>query len=336
MMQPRLPVVPLETTGVVRRIPLLPHQLLEPVTPQRDLFVLAHIGIPRIDVRSWRLEIGGMVERPVRLTMADIRGLPKRRVMSFHQCAGFPRRPDLPTRRIGNVVWGGIDLAALLQSVGVRPEARFLWAYGLDRGEYDGADCGHYAKDVPLERIARGDALLAYEVNGEKLSVEHGAPLRLVVPGYYGTNLVKWLCRIDLADRRSDGLFTTALYNDPVADQPVGTTRPVWEAAPESVIVAPAPGPVPAAGPVRVWGWAWSGQGVERVEVSADAGATWRAAALEPREEYSWQRFSTEWVPPAAGAFTLTARATDRTGATQPASRARNALHTVEVEVREA
>ncbi|MGH6677455.1 MAG: molybdopterin-dependent oxidoreductase, partial [Bradyrhizobium sp.] len=150
MMRSRLPVVALETTGVVRRIPLLPHQLIEPITPQRDLFVLAHIGIPKIDPASWRLDIGGMVERPRQLTMTDIRGLPKRSVMSFHQCAGFPRRPDLATRRIGNVVWGGIDLAELLRTVGVRPEARFLWAYGLDRGEYDGEDCGHYAKDVPL------------------------------------------------------------------------------------------------------------------------------------------------------------------------------------------
>jgi sulfane dehydrogenase subunit SoxC len=226
--------VPMGPPGYVRRIALEPHQTTARATAQRDLFVLAHLGIPRVDVTAWRLQIGGLVERPVTLGFADIRRLPAWRVESFHQCAGAPRHPDLPTRRIANVVWTGVDLAELLRSRGIRTAARYLWAYGLDRGAYDGLEARWYVKDIPLARLDDGGVLLAYAVNGEALTPEHGFPLRLVIPGYYGTNTVKWLWRIELAERRAGGPFTTVVYNDP--DPASGGTRPVWEAPPETVL----------------------------------------------------------------------------------------------------
>lgn len=203
----------------------------------------------------FRLDIAGLVERPATLTFKDLQGLPERRVETFHQCAGAPRRPDLPMRRVGHGVWHGVDLAELLRRCGVSAGARFLWAYGLDHGEYDGVNAGWYVKDMPLTRLDQGGVLLAYAVNGEPLTAEHGFPLRLVIPGYYGTNAVKWLWRLELAAERAPSPFTTVLYNDP---DPVaaGATRPVWEAPPESLIVAPVPGPLTVA-PVAIWGWAW-------------------------------------------------------------------------------
>src|SRR5579883_2479984 len=174
--------VSMNPAGLVRRIPLAPHQLVEPVTPQRDLFVLAHLGLPTIDVAAWRLTIDGLVNRPCTLDLETIRRLPKRDIECFHQCAGFPRKPEIATRRIANVVWSGVDLAELLRLTGIRAEARFLWAYGLDHGDFEGTAVRHYVKDVPLTRLAMGDVLLAYEINGEPLSPEHGFPLRLVVP----------------------------------------------------------------------------------------------------------------------------------------------------------
>jgi sulfane dehydrogenase subunit SoxC len=167
-----------------RRLVIEPHQAIERVTAQRDLFVLAHLGIPRVDAAQWRLEIAGLVDRPARLTVDDIRRLPVHQVESFHQCAGAPRRPDLAARRIANVVWGGVDLAEILRSCGIRPEARFVWAYGLDRGDYDGVSAEWYVKDMPLVRLAEGGVLLANAVNGEPLMPEHGFPLRLIIPGY--------------------------------------------------------------------------------------------------------------------------------------------------------
>lgn len=321
---------PMDPAGYLRRIVHEPHQTVEEVTVQRDLFVLAHLGIPRVDAAGWRLQIAGLVERPAVLTFEDIRRLPAKQVESFHQCAGAPRRPDLAMRRIANVVWEGVDLAELLRSCGIRPEARYLWAYGLDHGEYDGLRARWYLKDMPLARLEEGGVLLGHTVNGELLAPEHGFPLRLVIPGYYGTNTVKWLWRIELAAGRASGPFTTELYNDP--DPSSGGLRPVWEAPPEALIVAPAAGSVAAAS-VEIWGWAWAAHGVGRVEISLDGGDTWSAARVEPRRQWSWQRFAFAWRPERSGEFTLAARASDTRGAVQPMEKARNAVHTVTVTV---
>lgn len=320
---------PMDPARTMRRITQAPHQMVAPITAQRDLFVLAHLGIPRIDAAEWRLDIAGLVARPATLTLDDIKRLPARQVETFHQCAGAPRRPDLAVRRIANVVWSGVDLAELLQRCGVRAEARFLWAYGLDRGVYEDVNARRYVKDMPLARLAEGGVLLAYAVNGEPLAPEHGFPLRLVIPGYYGTNTVKWLWRIALTETRADSPFTTVLYNDPDS---AGGTRPVWEAPPEALIVAPAPGPV-AAGPLEIRGWTWAAAGVAGVEISTDGGETWAPARVEPRRQWSWQRFSFDWQPAGIGSFTVAARATDTRGATQPMAKARNAVHTVTVTI---
>ncbi len=333
---PLSPAVPLEPVGVQRHIPLAPHQLIERTTPQRDLFTIAHYGIARVDVSSWQLEIGGLVERPCRLTFEEIRQLPKCGVETFHQCAGFPKKPDTATRRIANVVWSGVDLEQLLLSAGIRPEAQFLWSCGLDQGTFDGMAGGFYQKDMPLARLAQGGVILAYEINGETLTPEHGFPLRLVIPGYYGTNAVKWLYRLELADRRANGIFTTVLYNDPVPPSEsgsVGMKRPVWDAPPESAIVSPPPGVLLSRDGVEIWGWAWAANGVSCVEISTDGGSNWSRASIEQRSQWSWQRFAFHWTPTVVGSFKLMARAMDTAGAIQPMYRARNAVHVVTVEV---
>jgi sulfane dehydrogenase subunit SoxC len=331
--QPPAPsfTAPMEPAGYFRRLVQEPHEASARLTQQQDLFVLAHLGIPRVDVAQWRLDIAGLVARPATLSFDDLRRLPERRVESFHQCAGAPRRPDLAMRRVGNLVWHGVDLAELLQACGIGAGARFLWAYGLDHGDYDGLAAEWYVKDMPLSRLEQGGVLLAYAVNGEPLTPEHGFPLRLVIPGYYGTNTVKWLWRLELAAARAPSPFTTVLYNDPDPAIP-GATRPVWEAPPESLIVAPAPGAL-AAAPTEIWGWAWAASGVARVEVSTDCGEHWSPAQLEPRRQWSWQRFTLAWRPPGRGSFLIAARATDMRGAAQPKERARNAIHSVAVTV---
>jgi sulfane dehydrogenase subunit SoxC len=153
--------------------------------------------------------------------------------------------------------------------------------------------------------------------------------LRLVVPGFYGTNSVKWLWRLALADRRADGLFTTAYYNDRLAD---GSSRPVWALAPEAIFTTPAPGDV-VSGPLALRGWAWSDSPVARVEISDDGGASWTGAELAPRRDRSWQAWSCSWTPRRTGPHMLLCRATDAEGAMQPMQGARNAVHGVEVQV---
>jgi DMSO/TMAO reductase YedYZ molybdopterin-dependent catalytic subunit len=312
-----------------RRVPLLPHQMLDAVTAQRDLFVLAHVGVPRIEAGAWTVGVTGLVGKAATLTLDDIRSLPKAEVESFHQCAGYPSNPKIATRRVGNVVWGGADLNALLDTLDVSSRARYLWSYGADSGDYEGIRSDLYLKDCPLDRIRQGGVLLAYEINGEPLDAEHGFPLRLVVPGFYGTNAVKWLTRLHLAEARAAGPFTTQLYNDAVD----GGTRPVWAIAPESVIVSPAPDARVGPKAVEIWGWAWADGGVAKVEVSTDGGATWREAALGPQRGWAWQKFHVAWTPEGTGAAVLMSRATAKRGAVQPAADWRNCIYAVPVGV---
>ncbi|HVU20742.1 MAG TPA: molybdopterin-dependent oxidoreductase [Rhizomicrobium sp.] len=310
-----------------RRIPLAPHQLLAPITPQNDLFVLAHVGVPHLRAEEWSLAVTGLVERETTFSFEQLRHMPKREVQAFHQCAGYPQNPRIATRRVGNVVWGGVDLRILLEQIGVQPQARFLWSYGCDGGEYDGIVSERYLKDCPLERLARGDVLLAYEINGEPLTAEHGFPLRLVIPGFYGTNSVKWLCRLHLADSRAKGPFTTELYNDRTENG----MRPVWEVAPESLIVSPGPDAHLPNAPMEIWGWAWADGGVARVEISTDGGQAWRAAVLEARTGASWQRFKAMWEPEGTGEAILMSRATANDGTVQPPANWRNSIYAVRV-----
>lgn len=330
------PVSGMSPHKFVRQVPLLPHQHLTEITQMKDVFVLAHLGIPRAKAEDWWLEIAGLVEVPRRWSFAEITALPKRMLTAFHQCAGFPRAPHIATRRLANVVWGGVELSTLLAAASLSEGATHLWAYGVDGGTFEDTDTPRYVKDLPLTRIPAGDILIAYEMNGEPLDCEHGFPLRLVIPGYYGTNSVKWLYRLELADGRHEGLFTKKLYNDPVPsspDAPESGTRPVWEIAPESFIVHPAPDTNLAKGIIEIWGWAWGDSEIERVEVSVDGGQSWRAAQLKPRIERGWQKFTFEWKPNQTGSATIASRAVDRDGIVQAPAAARNAVYSITVSI---
>jgi sulfane dehydrogenase subunit SoxC len=330
---------PMDPASGVRQIKLQPHQMTEPLTPADDVFVLAHLGVPRVDLPTWRLTIDGLIDKPATFDLVALKRRPKVTIEAVHNCCGSPLEPTVPTRRVVNVRWGGIDLAELLAECGVAPRAKFLWSYGLDGGDFAGNAVDWFVKDMPLARLDLGGVLLAYELNDAPLPAEHGFPLRLVVPGYYGTNSVKWLWRLHLAEHRAENLFTTKLYNDPIAADDVAAgqppQRPVWAIAPDAVIVTPAPGAVLALdAPTEVSGWAWSFRGIAAVEISADDGESFRRANLQERRGWAWQRFSLSWQPSARGDVRLSARAVEAGGAAQPDSGARNAMHSVRVTVR--
>ena len=197
--------------GLVARFPRRPHQLIESVTPLDGSFTLAHFGIPEIEPAGWTVRIDGMVRRPMTLALRDLLLRPKRSVTSVHECAGDPLKPTRAFRAVATLVWSGADLREVLDEAGIDRAAQFVWSYGVDHGEYEGTRNESYLKDLPLERAMAGDVLLAYEMNGVPLTVEHGAPIRLFIPGFYGTNCVKWLCRITVADRRRDSRFARKL-----------------------------------------------------------------------------------------------------------------------------
>ena len=249
------------------------HAMTERVTPDRDLFLVTHMGLAEVDPASWWLDVDGLGARTLRLTLRDLDALPRAEVLSVHECAGSPLAPREPKRRVGNVRWSGVPLAAVLERAAVEPAARFVWSEGLEWGAFAGVADEPFVKDLPLSKAP--DALLATHLNGAPLTAERGGPVRLVVPGWYGTNSVKWLGRLTLADTRAPGPFTTRFYNDPGPDGPV----PVWGIAPESIIVTPDPSHPPSAGAqAGIAGWAWAEAGVATVEVSDDGGAPRRSS----------------------------------------------------------
>ena len=319
----------------IRRIPLAPHQMHDRLTCVDDAIVLCHLGLPRITREDWSLSIDGVCARPRTLSFADLMGYEKVSVTSVHQCAGSPMAPSEPTQRVCNVTWAGARLADILAECEPRPTARFVWSTGADYGEFSGVSVEAYVKDLPINRV-KSDALVAYEMNGAPLAPEHGFPARLVVPGFYGTNSVKWLTRMTLAEARAPGPFTTRWYNDPVDDDHAsasGRTMPVWAIAPQSVIVAPAPdATISASKAIEIWGWAWADGGVSQVDVRVNGG-DWQPAQLEPASGRAWQRFTLSRAPVERGATTLASRATTASGECQPTSGRRNAIHRVSVNV---
>jgi DMSO/TMAO reductase YedYZ molybdopterin-dependent catalytic subunit len=317
-----------------RRLPLAPHRMRDRLTRVEDAIVLCHLGVPRLAQEDWSLTIDGLVANPLTLTLAGLLRFPKAEVTSVHQCAGSPLQPNAPTQRVCNVKWSGARLADVLSMCTPHSGARFIWSTGADFGEFGGVSIDAYVKDLPIERLS-ADVLIAYEMNDAPLKPEHGFPARLLVPGFYGTNSVKWLTRLTLAAARADGPFTTRWYNDPVPDASSaanGRTVPVWSIAPQSLIVAPAPEAViELSKPVEIWGWAWADGGVSAVEVAIDD--DWRPANVEPANGRSWQRFALSWTPRLRGTMLLASRAIAANGELQPESGRRNAIYCLAVNV---
>lgn len=319
-----------------RRFPLAPHQMQDRRTRTEDTIVLCHLGVARIESTEWSLSIDGLVENPLTLRFDGLRRYPKTEVASVHECCGSPFAPFEPTRRVANVSWAGARLAEVLADSRPRPEARYVWSYGADSGEFGGVAVDAFGKDLPIERV-EADVLIAYEMNGSPLTAEHGFPARLVVPGFYGTNSVKWLTRMTLAPDRARVRFTTRWYSDPVLDargDETGETTPVWSVAPESVIVSPAPrDTIERLEEREIWGWAWADRGVSSVQVRISDETEWRPAELEPVRGREWQRFSFAWTPRHRGPVLLASRAETRSGQRQPMAGRRNAIQGVNVNV---
>jgi DMSO/TMAO reductase YedYZ molybdopterin-dependent catalytic subunit len=325
--------VRLDPRGPFKRDPLAPHQMRDRQTRTQDVLVLCHLGVARLERDRWSLTIYGMVEHPRTLRFDDLTRYPKTEVASVHQCCGSPLAPFEPTRRVCNVRWGGVRLADVLADCRPSESARYIWSYGADFGKFCGVAVDAYIKDLPIARV-ESDVLIGYEMNGSALPAEHGFPARLVVPGFYGTNSVKWLTRITLVESRAPGPFTTRWYNDPVLDGAGRETTPVWSIAPESLIVSPIPNEtIELSAEGEIWGWAWADGGVRSVHVRAGDAATWRPAELEPPRGREWQRFWMPWTPRQRGMVVLASRAEAMGGLLQSISGRRNAVHDVPVNV---
>jgi DMSO/TMAO reductase YedYZ molybdopterin-dependent catalytic subunit len=306
--------------------------LRHPLTPAGLHYLLVHYDIPVVDAAAWRLEVGGAVERPLSLALDELRARPSVDLVGTMECAGNgrarlePRPVSQPwlSEAVGTACWTGVPVRALLDETGVRPDAVEVVFTGIDRGvEADVAQ--QYERSQRLDEPGLDDAVLAYAMNGAPLPPQHGFPLRLVVPGWYGMTNVKWLERITLVDRPFDGFQQATGYRFRRDEDDPGV--PVTRMLPRALLAPPgipdffsrerALGP----GPCLLEGRAWSGYGeIVRVEVSADGGAKWFDATLEDDlgSPWAWRRWTAEWDPLACGRFVLCCRAADTAGHVQP------------------
>jgi sulfite oxidase len=305
------------------------------VTPLELFYVHSHGAIPRVREEEYRLEVGGMVARPLRLRLADLKAnFPEVEVTSTLQCAGN-RRAELARVRpipgetpwgasaIGTAVWRGMSLAALLDGVGLLDGAAHVAFQGLDQVARDGERVA-FGGSIPLWKARLADVLLAWEMNGETLPPEHGYPLRVVVPGWIGARSVKWLGSIQVRNEPSDNPFQQRDYK--LFPTHVEATTADWsqglslgETSITSAICDPLDGAELTAGPVTVRGYAVAGgqRSVERVEVSADHGERWTVATLADGPIGAWRLWQAAIELP-AGAHELVCRAWDSAAITQP------------------
>jgi DMSO/TMAO reductase YedYZ molybdopterin-dependent catalytic subunit len=306
--------------------------LRSPITPVGLHYLLIHYDVPFVDPDSWRLEIGGAVERPLSFTLTELRRRPEVELTATMECAGNgrallePRPISQPwlTEAVGTAQWGGTLLATLLREAVPTDEAVDVVFAGLDQGVEGGVE-QRYERSLSVQEAMDAGAVLAYEMNGAPLPPQHGFPLRLVVPGWYGMTNVKWLTAITVLEEPFTGYQVTTSYRFKQTEDEEG--RPVTRMRPRSLMVPPG---IPDfhtrermldPGPVLLEGRAWCGRApIARAEVSDDAGETWADAEIDRDldNRWAWVRWSFPWEPPRDGAFTLCCRATDEAGETQP------------------
>ena len=298
-----------------------------PVTPVGLHYLLIHYDVPVVEPETWRLTVRG--ERELVLGLEELRARPAAEVTVTMECAGNgrakldPRPVSQPwlLEAVGTARWRGTPLRPLLEEAGIGGAVEVLCT-GLDRG-IEAEEEQAFQRSLPLEEALRGEVLLAYEMNGAPLPPQHGFPLRLVVPGWYGMTNVKWLERIELVDTPFAGYQNSWSYRLRQAEDEEGV--PLDRMQPRSLMVPPG---IPefmtrdrtvSAGEVLLQGRAWSGHApVEQVEVSSDGGETWDAAELEPAgEPWAWRAWSFRWSAE-PGEHVLCCRARDEAGNEQP------------------
>lgn len=299
------------------------------VTPTRLFFVRNHFEVPRIDLVGWRLRVEGCVECPASWTWEELAALPQRSVFATVECAGNGRsflreRVDgvqWGAGAIGHAEWTGVPLCLLLKAAGVRPGAVEVLGEGADRGSApDHPEPMHFRRSLPLAKALDPDTLLVLRMNGAWLEPNHGWPVRLLVPGWYGVASVKWLCRLEVRDRPFHGYFQSVKYTVKRPGPQGLRTDAVGPMVVKSEIVRPRAGQALGVGSNRVSGIAWAGpEAVARVEVSTNAGGTWNQAELVGRRTpYSWTWWEYLWAVDRPGAYTLLARAVSASGQAQP------------------
>ena len=304
-------------------------------TPNEQFYVRGHFPVPTIDAATYRLRIEGHVERPLELTLRELKSIARETRAATLECAGNGRVLLVPQVEgaqwelgaVSTARWTGVPLAAVLARAGVRAGAVEVMFQGADVGRAKEKPVPpgeiHYAHSVPMRKVP--DVLLAHEMNGQPLPPLHGFPLRAIVGGWYGMASVKFVDRIVVLDEAFRGYFRTVDYAYWIDQAGEKARVPIEEMSCKAQIARPAKFEVvPADTTYAVVGAAWTGESdVVRVEFSSDAGQTWAdATLLGSAVRHAWRLWRFDWaVPTTPGRRTLIARATDARGRTQPVDR---------------
>jgi DMSO/TMAO reductase YedYZ molybdopterin-dependent catalytic subunit len=321
------------------------------ITPNHLFYVRNHFPIPEISLNDWRLSVGGEVERPLSLSYGDLKALPSRTFLATLECAGngrFGLQPRVEGEQwqygaVSTAEWTGVSLSTVLADAGLGLSVCEILAEGSDRGKIAHRDEPiSFERSLPLEKALHPDTILAYAMNGERLSAEHGFPVRLIVPGWYGVASVKWLTRIEAVRDPFAGYYQADRYVLVYGADGQSTPVPLGSMAVRSLITEPTPDARIPTGSHMVRGLAWSGRGpIVSVEVNAGGKDDWVPAQLasEP-QPYAWSRWEYQWKASITGRATLQSRATDSSGATQALDPrwnvlgyANNAVQTIDVTV---
>ena len=306
------------------------------ITPTGMHYLLVHYDIPEVAVDDWRLDVGGLVSEPLTLSLEEIKRKPEQTTVVTMECAGNgralfgPRYISQPWmyEAVGTAKWTGTPLREILEDARVDDKAVEILFTGMDRG-VQGDQVQSYQRSLSVQESMRSEILLAYQMNGEPLQPQHGYPLRLIVPGWYGMASVKWLNKIDALSEAFDGYQMIGTYRYKQSKDDLGD--PVTQIKVRSLMLPPG---IPdfltrtrllKAGLVTVTGRAWAGWlSVSKVEVSSDDGRTWSKALLGGEvSPYGWRPWSYEWNA-APGPHVLSVRATDSEGSVQPTTQTWN------------
>jgi len=298
------------------------------VMPNARFYVRNHFQIPKLNPSIWRLNVGGLVERPLSLSLRDLKNMRSQTLVVTLECAGNGRSlldPPIEGERwdlgaVSTAEWTGVPLAEVLERAGIRAGACEVLFRGVDRGTVPGRTGPvHFERSLTLNEASSSEILLAYAMNGEPLPIEHGYPLRVIVPGWYAVTSVKWLSEIAVIDKPFTGYYQTDVYvyewkrDGQVVREPVTLQRV------RSLITEPGTNEQAERGQLTIRGVAWSGAApIARVEVSIANGPWEQARLVGERSRHSWQWWELITRIDAPGTTTIRARASDLAGRTQP------------------
>lgn len=331
---------------------ILLETLRHDVTPAGMHYLLNHFDVPYVPDGNWRVAIGGRVKAPVTLTLDDIKAMPARTLRVTLECAGNGRAAmslryqSMPWvyEAVGTAEWTGTPLRHLLERAGLQDDAIEISFLGADRG-FDRGTEHDYGRSLKRDVALGEDVLVVWAMNGAPLLPQHGFPLRMVVPGWYGMASVKWLNRIEALATPFQGFQQVGTYVYRAV--PGGPGTPVTHIRVKSLLIPPG---IPdfytrsrlvERGPTTIHGRAWSGAGVPITRVEFGVDGAWQEANLEPTKgQYAWRGWSALWQAE-PGEHELACRATDANGCVQPleapwdaAGFGNNAVHRVRVKVR--